>query len=486
MMEFQIWKFSCISRRGTLFILSGSYIIGIICCCVCANLVFCWCHWVARSYNHSLMLSFASYCWTCPLTNWVCILTICTTVRGVDWLVSPVSGVQSALRYFLRLLVSSSWAVCQMRGNWLYCRIKFFVYAALMGICHHKIVCFNYCWMHYRTKLLVLRLSWEAAVISGVLGAIRIWLCWIGVSFVWRYVDSTPCVTYVLAIDGLIYLLWACWSVIISFIITHLCRSHSRSSSTNSMLMLSMTANHCVFGILRWSMRPASISTLNKLMSVLVTTMRNCHIHTSLDVLFGLLRQLRLISHMMASSWSKASCHIHQLSLMVGSLSVISSWIMMIWRVFNLWRHLSSSIWYRCTPRCRPMSAWAISISCIVMGFIMLGPMRNCLKLWSVLNNGHFNWRCDYSVMYLTVWILMCVWDGTTLSASCGWICIAHWRHRPSLWLWVHCSHLNVLNFWSIRVLILWNLRRQFQYIIIFLFISIILVFWPQLIYLCL
>ena len=85
------------------------------------------------------------------------------------------------------------------------------------------------------------------------------------------------------------------------------------------MLVSSMASNHRILWILRRSMR-ACIS-LKRVMSRAIAV-SNRHVHPVLDILLSLLRELRLISHMLTISLAKSSSHSHYLSLMAAWIAM--------------------------------------------------------------------------------------------------------------------------------------------------------------------
>lgn len=218
-MEFQVREFGSISWCGTLFVMSWSDVIGV----VCGSVAMAMCphhlaggHWVARSYNHGLMLSFPGNCGSSSLPDWIGILPLRPIRRVVDALVPPVPGVQSALRYLLFLGIRAIW---QMLSHRLNCGLIQLLANASLSFCCHEVVSFYYCGVHNCAELvLICWVSLETAVVSGVLRGLDLI-----VATLWRVrVHSTPGSVLVCTILVLLS--------IASFVIHHLRRSHGRSS----------------------------------------------------------------------------------------------------------------------------------------------------------------------------------------------------------------------------------------------------------------
>ena len=272
------------------------------------------------------MLSVPSNCGSSSLPNWIGILPLRPIRRVVDALVPPVPGVQSALRYLLFLGARAIW---QMLGHWLNSSLIQLLAHASLSVCCHEVVSFYYCWVHNCTELVLIGwVSLETAVVSGVLRGMLRGLGLIVATLRRVHVHGTPGSVLVCTI---LVLLSAA-----SFVIHHLRRSHGRSSSCGCVLARAMASNHLVLRVLRRSMR--AIGCLQSLVSVCKGTVAHSHIHATMHVLLCLLGQLRLVSHVMASTLSKASCHLHQLGLMssriyMSILAGVIAVVVMCWRV---------------------------------------------------------------------------------------------------------------------------------------------------------
>lgn len=270
-----------------------------------------------------------------------------------------------------------------------------------------------------------------------------------------------------------------------------------------------MASNHLVLWILWWSVRTRS--SLKRVMSWPVA-MRDCHVHSVLDVLFSLLRKLRLITHVLAICLIKSTSHTHYLCLVTILITICSFMNTISIEIIRRctishcsWRHfscnfptssaLTCSFVIRASVILRAISnSWVLWLYSFI-SFTVPPWMRNCLKLGSIMNCWYFNWRSychssHFSMSWLVLTPTRTTWIFTiaitmTHSRSCTsvWLFIVWSKMILNLLLWILFTCASFLwscllycGVYSIYPLSCW-MNRNSSFLLNF---RIVLVFWAK------
>lgn len=273
---------------------------------------------------------------------------------------------------------------------------------------HDKIVGFDNRRMNYGAELLIvlhLKLAATEAGLVVSLVLLTVYLSYLG--RVWLpfgdvHVNGAP---------SIVHVIW--WldcrvvNALLALIYGHLWRSHSSSCCRNCMLVRIMCPNHCGLGILWWTMW--SNAALNGVMVPIRVAMSNCHVHSLLYVIFGLLRELWLVAQVLTlyTCLVETSRHTHNLSMMCFRISLIIMVGSISSCLCNRTRRQLTSIWIWSV---RPLLSIALipwvrsvllvsharvlgmdSLIMILDGIICI--MLNSLKLWPIMNSLYLYWR---------------------------------------------------------------------------------------------
>lgn len=425
---------------------------------------------IAWGHHDCLMLTISSCGWASSFSYRIGIMMILTCLRSViNWFVAPVSWVNSTL-WTLIMLRTCLFAICthtsisEMSGYRLDCGViePRHLFTSLMTIVlttcnyrfHHKVVCFDYWRMNYCSELLIishrhLTCSKSSIIVSLMLWAIELWsLCGIRLTFRHIHIYCSPWISLILSTHWLVNRWRSSANIRISALLCllhHLGWSQTCVCCANWMLISSVASNHWVFGVLGRSVR--SIVRLQRMMARAIT-MSDCHIHAILDILLCLLRELRLIPHMLSVCLIESTCHAHYLSLVAVWISVTafvhSISIVIVLRTIccclshGWWLHLSrivscsswrSSFIVRSTIILRAISnSWVLRMNCII-DIHMSTWMRDCLELRSIVDCSNFNWwSYSHGAHLLLAWLSLSVRNFiiTATMAHC-WCCTSLW-----------------------------------------------------------
>ena len=161
-----------------------------------------------------------------------------------------------------------------------------------------------------------------------------------------------------------------------------------------------MCPNHCCLGILWRTVR--SNAALNGVMVPTCVAMSNCHVHSLLDVIFGLLRELGLVAQVLAldTGLVESSSHTHNLGMMCFRIPLVVVVGSIGCRLGNRTRRQLASI---AILSVRPLlisglvpgvgiallvrHARVLGMDSFILILDRIGRVLNSLKLWPVVNS---------------------------------------------------------------------------------------------------
>jgi hypothetical protein len=148
-----------------------------------------------------------------------------------------------------------------------------------------------------------------------------------------------------------------------------------------------------------------SNAALNGVMGPICVAMSNCHVHSLLDVIFGLLRELGLVAQVLTldASLVEASCHAHNLSMMcfgipliimVGSISCCLSnrTRRQLTRIDILSPCLIGGLVPRVGTALLVSHARVLRMDSFILILDGIRRVLNSLKLWPIMNSLYLYW----------------------------------------------------------------------------------------------